>query len=171
MAKTSGGSRSDGMTAVWGVIAVVVVAAFLVWISMASSPSVVATPDEGPAREGPETALLVTAMEFEPNMAGYRGQDIELVDVPIAQLLGRRLLMVELPSGSPFLVMLTDAVVADGPAPEPPARVSITGRVLEKTDAVLDQWQQNGVIESQGHRAMAEYGTEYMEARRVRRAG
>jgi hypothetical protein len=43
----------------------------------------------------------------------------------------------------------------------------MTGVVQEKNDAVLDEWEQSGVLESDDHRLQAEYGSTYLQARRI----
>ena len=170
MANSSG--RGEAGTIVWAVAAVIVVALFVVWLSMTAEPSV--TPllaEDDTAAAGPGGAAApVTAADFEPNADSYRGQTIELQNVPVVQHMGRTIVWVELPSGSPFLVKVNDAVAANG-LPTPQSRVHVVGIVREKSSALLQQWQDSGVLENAGQRTQAEFGSSYIEATAIRPAG
>lgn len=102
-------------------------------------------------------------------MQGYHGQQIELQNVAVVQHMGSSIVWVELPSGSPFLVKVSDQVAANG-LPAPQSRVNVIGRVVEKTDSVLAQWEEAGVLASAGQRTQAEFGSSYIEATAIRPA-
>ncbi len=171
MAK-SAGNRGEAGTILWAVAAVAGIALFLVWISRTAEPSVppdLGATDTTQAAAGP-SGTPVAAAAFEAGVATFRNTDIILQDVPVVQQMGRAIVWVELPSGSPFLVKLTDALVAAGGMPPAQARVNVQGRVLEKTDSILNAWQQAGILADAGHRAQAEFGTSYIEATAIRPA-
>jgi hypothetical protein len=76
---------------------------------------------------------------------------------------------VELSRG-PFLVKLSDALLSSGAMPAAQARVNVRGTVTEMTPAVLDGWQQAGVLADAGQRTQAEFATSYIEATAIRPA-
>lgn len=170
MAKSSAG-RSSPASAIWPLVAIVVVGVFIVWLAMTSEPSVIAAPEETSDTADAngaevETAPVVAAADFESNTANYVGQEIQLANVPVTSVMGSQIVWVELPSGAPFLVKMDSTLASAGP-PAAQARVTVVGRVLQKTDSVLNAWQQNGALQNQGHRDQAEYGTTFIEARRI----
>lgn len=166
----SAGKSSSPTSALWPLVAILVVAVFLVWLALTSEPSVTVTPEEA----GEDTSELATGMaaavspaEFEANQQTYVGQEIQLQDVTVSSTMGSQIVWVELPSGAPFLVKMNDDLVQSGQTVAAQSRVTVTGRVLEKTDSVLTAWQQSGALQNDGHRQQAEFGTTYMEARRI----
>jgi hypothetical protein len=151
-------------------VAIVVVAVFLLWLALTSEPSVIAAPDETADTTSAEieTAAVVQPAVFESSTGNYVGQEIQLLDVPVSSTMGPQIVWIELPSGAPFLVKMDSALVNSGQAVIPQTRVTVVGRVLQKTDSVLSAWQANGALLDEGHRAQAEYGTTFIEARRIR---
>lgn len=152
----------------WMIAALVVVGVFLVWLGVTSEPSAIAVVEEEDATEVAEpgfTGTVVTAAQFETSVGQYLGQEIQLSNVSVQDKMGTQVLWIELPSGSPYLVK-TDPATAQGVATQ--SRVTVVGRVLQKTDSVLGAWEQSGVLQNPGHRAQAEFGSTFLEARTVR---
>lgn len=168
MANSSG--RGDSGTILWAAAAVVVVGVFVWWLSITAEPSV--TPllmeDDTAAAASPGT-MSVTAAQFEPNANGFRGQVVELTDVPVVQHMGSSMFWVELPSGNPLLVRASAEAMTGG-LPEPQSRVTVVGTVREKTAQVLDAWQQEGILGA-NQRQDAQFGDNYIEATAIRPAG
>jgi hypothetical protein len=175
MANSSRG-RGEGASIIWGVAALLIIGGFFAWLAVTAEPSVPPAPpgeaanDAGPASD----ARPVGASEFAANTASFTGQTIELADVPVVQQMGRQIFWVELPGAqgaTPYLVKLGDAMVAAGGSlPAAETRVNVEGVVMQKSDSVLNAWEQAGVLENAGHRAQAEYGDTYIEARAIRPA-
>jgi hypothetical protein len=159
-------------------IAVVAVAVFIGWLATARpDPGVAVTePDAAgaPAGEGGETGGQVTVVEpSQLNGAAAReliGQDVQLTSVPIVANLGPQLFWIELPGGASFLVKLDEGLVSRGTQVTAGRNARIVGRVMDKTEAVLAEWQQAGVLRNESDRLQAEYGTTYIEARQVQPA-
>lgn len=171
MANSAAG-RSSPTSALWPLVAILLVAVFLVWLAMTSEPSVVVAPEEagGDTTElaaANETAAAVAPAEFEGNQQTFWGQEIQLQNVQVTSTMGPQIVWIELPSGAPFLVKMNESLVQSGRAVTPQSRVTVVGRVLEKTDSVLTAWQQAGTLQNDGHRRQAEFGTTYIEARRI----
>lgn len=176
MANSSRG-RGDGASILWVVVAVLVIGGFLAWLTVTAEPSV--PPSAMEQEEEPEEAVggpaeLVSAADFAGSAAGYNGRVVELSNVPVVQRMGAQIFWIELPGAqgaTPYLVKLSDALVAAGVAlPAEQTRVTVEGMVMQKSDSVLNAWEQAGVLESGGHRAQAEFGDTYIEARAVRPA-
>jgi hypothetical protein len=171
MAKATAG-RPSGATWIWAGLAVLAVAVFLMWLAMTSEPSVIATVQEDTTEAAGGGAIasgqVVTAAAFESGAQGYIGQDIQLEGVTVTSKMGPEVLWIELPSGAPYLVKTDAATSSSLPAQ---AVVTIVGRVVAKSDSVLNAWEQSGAIQNAGHRAQAEYGTSFIEARAIRPAG
>jgi hypothetical protein len=148
-------------------VALLAVGVFLGWLATRQPEEAVAVrePGDRPAAGGEDVA---TGRVIEPDAltgTGARdhlGQEIQLSSVPVSSPLGPQLFWIELPGGTPFLVRL-----AQGTPPPAGRNVSISGTVMEKTEAMLDEWEQTGVLQSADHRLQAEYGATYIEARRV----
>jgi hypothetical protein len=148
-------------------VALVAVTVFLGWLATRQPPETVAVDEPDAARAGAEDTGP-PAMVIQPDALtgtgarSYVDQDIELQSVPVTSPLGSQLFWIELPGGTPYLVRL-----AQGTQPPAGTNVRVVGRVVEKTDALLDEWEQAGVLQSADHRLQAEYGGTYIEARRV----
>jgi hypothetical protein len=149
-------------------VALVAVAVFLGWLATREPPEAVAV-EEPDATEtvgaddpaGPPTPVDAGALAGA-GAQQYVGQYVQVSDVEVMSPLGARLFWVEA-GGTPYLVQVPEG----GTAPQMGQRLRVTGVVREKDEAVLDQWEQSGVLESADHRLQAEYGTTYLQARRV----
>jgi hypothetical protein len=152
-------------------VALVSVGLFLAWLATRSPQETVAVQEPGAAgpAEPQETGAPATVIEPDV-LAGaearnYLGQAVELRSVPVTSPLGPQLFWIELPNGMPYLIRM-----AQGTQPPAGTSVRIVGEVHEKDEAVLDEWEQQGVLQSADHRLQAEYGTTYIAARRIQPA-
>jgi hypothetical protein len=158
-------------------VALVTVGLFLGWLATRQPEETVAVvePGAGEAVEGPGTDEAATTVEpgvLVQQAGQYVGQTVELESVSVMSPLGNQLFWIELPGGMPFLVKLSDDEVQRGArVPQGGRRVHLVGRIMEKNDAVLDGWMESGVLQTEDQRLQAEYGTAYMEARRVQQTG
>jgi len=165
-------SNQNGSSGITGKLLMVVGLAAIVgllwWLSRSAVPTTTVNVAETPADSAAEaTAPIVNAEDFVNHESGYVGQEIDLGDVTVAQIMSPEIIWVELPGGAPFLVKLTPAAMAAS-RPELQSRVRIIGRVLEKTDSVLNAWEQSGAILDAGQRAQSEFGSVYIEANAIR---
>lgn len=156
-------------TWLWAGVAGILVLAFMVWLTMKSEPSVVAEVQEDTAPPAsaavPPPAEVLTAQQFEDSLGTYEGREVELADVVVASKMGSQIVWLELPSGATFPVK-AEPGVAEAITPE--SRVSVTGRVEAKTAAVLDAWEEAGVLDGAEQRTQAESGSYYIEANAIR---
>jgi hypothetical protein len=176
MANTEAMKPEKRRTGGWMPVAVALVAVgvFLGWLATQQPEETVAVeePGAGQLAEGAagaeEQATLVEPGVLVQQAGEYVGQTVELQSVAVMSPLGDQLFWIELPGGMPFLVKLSDAEIQRGArAPQGGRRVHLVGQVLEKNEAVLDGWTERGVLQTADQRMQAEYGTTYLEARRV----
>lgn len=158
-------------------VAVLAVGLFLGWLATRTPPetTVVTEPDAGVGADTMPDAAPATLIEAETMQESARvrelvGQDIELRSVAVSSKLNPHLFWLELPNGAPYLVKLDSALVEAGQEAPSSGEVDVVGRVLQKDDAMLDRWTEQGVLQSEDERTLAEFSTTYLEARRIRPA-
>lgn len=173
----AGPSHAGGGTNILIVgVSVLLVAALMAWLVMQQpdgSEAVVAEGDTTGAVV--ETAAVapqhtVDGTAFEQNMRSYVGQVVALNGVRFSSGLSRQTFWLELPSGAPYLVKLDSAMVAAGTTPPAGGTLDIVGTVKEKDAALVAQWLQSRVLETEDQQMQAEFGTTYLEARQIRPA-
>ncbi|MGH7448859.1 MAG: hypothetical protein ACRELT_14910 [Longimicrobiales bacterium] len=178
MAKTDVSGRTGGTNLIPVAVAVIAVGLFFGWVATREPPEAVAVvePDAAPVTNedaaGPATAIEPDVLNQTASARALIGETVELASVPVSDVLGGQMFWIELPGGSPYLVKLDSATVAGGGAlPAPGSSVRVVGRLLEKTPEVLDSWMASGALEDSNQRMLAEFGSTFIEARRVEPAG
>lgn len=164
MAKAAARSSATNGILVAAALAAIVV--FMVWLGLTAEPSVVTVVREDTTEA--VTGGAVTAEELGADAARYHGQEIEVGAVTVARYSSPQVLWIDLPTG-PFLVKLNDALAQTAPAAG--TSVNIAGRVLPKTDSVLNAWEQGGAIPNAAERTALQAGTSFLEAVRITPAG
>lgn len=169
MANPHGASGVTGK--LFMLVGIAAIAVLLWWLSRIAEPSAPTVADlpEEEVVEDTVTATIVDAGDFSSRQRGYVGQYVNMGDVNVAQIMSPQIVWVELPDGMPFLIKLTPE--AEATRPEVGARIRVIGTVLEKTDSVLDAWEQSGAILDAGQRTQSEFGTVFIEARQIRAVG
>lgn len=124
------------------VLAVIAIGGFMYWLSVVSTPTVVAV-----AEEGPEVPI-VTLADFASAPAMYTGIEIELDGVEIVDNVGSHLVYFALPGGGTgaYLVRLDPALMARGTVVLPGDRVNLIGTVGVVTPEMFDAWTQEGIF-------------------------
>lgn len=154
-------------------VAILAVALFLGWLATREPDTAVAVTEPGadtpaqPTDIGPITVVDAEELATTARVNELRGQQIQLNDVEVVSSLGPQLFWLQLPGGSPFLARLDPALVEAGTVAPSSGRFQLVGVIHEKPDALLTEWQQAGVLRSDGDRMQAEYGSSYIEARRL----
>jgi hypothetical protein len=155
-------------------VAILAVGLFLGWLATTKPPEVATVAEPGATGQEGQEGDAVAATSIEPDaLAQDRqliGEMVELRSVSVSSPLGPQLFWIELPGGTPYLVKLDSTLVARATQVPAGRRVYIVGQVLEKTDAVVDEWMESGVLQSEDHRLQALFGSTYIEARTVRPA-
>jgi hypothetical protein len=159
------------LTAVWMASAFVLVVAFMVWLGVTSEPSnLVAIRDEpGDTVVAPTgEAVEVTGDELAENPAQFRGRLVEVANTPVAGNLGQRAVWLNLPGDRPFLVKLPAAMAGQVQYGQ---TVNVRGILYERTDSVLQAWQTEGILASEGDVMQVEFASDFIEAEQVTVAG
>lgn len=158
-------------------VAIVAMVALFGWLATRPEPETVAVAEPGDTTAvdslAPETGRDVPADSLANTafVRGALGQPITVANLPVSTAMGRHFFWVDLPNGQPLLVKLDSALVAANTAPPTSGQVTVTGVLQSKDDALLSQWLQQGVLESEGHQMQASFGSSYLAARRVQPAG
>jgi len=170
MAKPGSGRSSSAVTWVWAVAALLVVGLFLVWLGVTSEPSAVAAPEPDTTEVAGGPMLSGEPIEpaaLQSDAESLVGRQVE-VPLPVVSKLGGQLLWMELPDGGSYLVKTDAATAAQLQAN---TRVLVVGTVRMKTDSVLSEWQQAGLLASEGDVSAARFGRTYLDAVSIRPAG
>lgn len=141
------------------------IAGFLYWLSVSAVPTEVAVVEpEEPI--GNEVAMTT----FSAGTASYIGREVTLRGIPVVTLLGAHAFWTQLSDAqnTPYLVHLSDALVADSVAAAAGDAVDVTGTVLAMSDSVLDAWETAGAFTNgETDRFQAEFAENFLEASAV----
>lgn len=138
------------------------VGGFLYWLSVTAVPTEVAVvePEEEPMTN--EVAMT----EFSVAPASYVGQEIALREIPVTTLLGAHAFWTNLDDAqkTPYLVHLSDALLADSVTVVAGATVDVMGTVAAMSDSVLDAWEAAGAFTNgETDRFQAEFAETFLE--------
>lgn len=172
MANKEAGRSSPGSlyAKLWMVAAIVLMAAFMAWLAVTGEPSSLAVVEETGESAGLESSS-VSLDEFEANVAQYVGQILSLTGLNVAGRVGDQAFWVELPSGTPYLVKMSDELVAEAFSVQSGDAVNLLGRVHQMTDSVVAAWEASGAIQDEVQKAEVQYATTFLEASRARVQG
>lgn len=169
-------AKNGGSSWISAVVALVATAAFMGWLATREPPASVAVQEPGDTTgAGPTANADGPAQTIEPDVLTQTGatreligQTVELASIRVSDVLGTQMFWIELPGGAPYLVKMDSAQIAAGRTlPSPGVNVHLVGRVLEKTPEVLDTWTASGALANPDQRMLAEFGSTFIEARRV----
>ena len=118
------------------------------------------TPDEV------EVATTIAATDLEVDAAPLEGRLIRVSGLNVASMLGTQGFWLELPNGQPFLVSMSEEVIAEGVPVTMGERATVTGIVHAVNDSALSAWEIAGTIGG-GDRLAAEFATHYLESTEV----
>ena len=118
------------------------------------------TPDEM------EVATTIAATDLEVDAAPLEGRLIRVSGLNVASMLGTQGFWLELPNGQPFLVSMSEEVMAEGVPVTMGERATVTGIVHAVNDSALSAWEIAGTI-GEGDRLAAEFATHYLELTEV----
>lgn len=120
---------------------------------------------EEPVNDGvPEVALGDVAAGFDADE--YVGQEVRGANFEVASMLGTQGFWLNTPSGNPFLVTWSDALMAEGMSVNLGDRVTVTGEMTAMDVAVIGEWAAAETI-TENDRIVAEFATHYIVAESV----
>jgi len=153
------------------ILAFAVIGGFLYWLNGQAAAEraqrIVEEPVEAPDETGyTGTAATIDPTNLQRDAAPYEGQEIRLVDLAVASMLGTQGFWIELPNGNPFLVSESEALMASAPMVATGELATVVGTVRPINDSVLTAWSGAGTI-GDGDRLAAEFATHYLDATNV----
>ena len=136
----------------------------LYWLAITAEPTEVVIVEEEPEDVFLGTVLDAAVLET-PAITGYEGLEVRVADVPYAQAVGSAQFFVSLPQGSPFLVRMSDQMIADSVA-QPSGIVTITGMLYPMSDSVKAVWSESGSVTA-ADQPLVDFAAHYIEATEI----
>lgn len=135
-------------------VAFVVMAGFLYWLNLqARKQKAVEVREDSVAQAAnaadsvaASRATFITPSDLQNSAGQYAGQLVRVRDVKVASQLGKQGFWIGLPSGSPFLVSLTDSLRQQGVSVATGSTVTVVGTMTAMTDSVSKAWVASGTI-------------------------
>lgn len=150
------------------VLSFLMVAGFMWWLSVTAEPTEVVV-------EVPDVALenVVAFDVFSAAPNDYLGRIVSLEDIEISGLHGAHSFFINLTDANAtgYLLHLSDSLVADTTVSVAVGMsVTVTGRVGETTDSVVDAWDQAGAFANEGEKLVAQstYHLSFIEITLIR---
>lgn len=150
-------------------MAFVVIGGFMYWLKgeadaqrelrLVEDTTEVATDDVG-------TATTVAAADLQTDPTLFEGQNIRVAGLAVLSTLGTQGFWLQLPNQNPFLVSMSEQVMAEGLVLSAGQPASVIGVLYAMSDSVVTAWVAAGTI-SEGDRLAAEFATHFLEASQV----
>ncbi len=112
------------------------------------------------------TATTVAAVDLQTDPTPFEGQNIRIAGLSVAGTLGSQGFWLQLPNRNPFLVSMSEQVMAEGLDLSVGRPATVIGVVYAVGDSALTAWAEAGTI-SEGDRLAAEFATHFVEANQV----
>lgn len=111
------------------------------------------------------SATVIMPISLQPDASGHEDQLIRVVGVEVTSTLGQQGFWLDFPQG-PFLVSLSDAMLADSVQVTAESSVTVTGTVTAMSESVAAAWVESGRI-SEGDGLAAGFMTHFIAAEQV----
>jgi len=115
---------------------------------------------------GMDGARVVDPVTIQLDASGVEGELITLEALEVQGMLGTQGFWIGMPNGNPFLVSMSEDVMAEGLSLSQGSGATVSGVVYAIGDSVLNAWTAAGTI-GDGERLQAEFATHFMEAQDV----
>lgn len=149
------------------VLAFIVIGLFMYYLNVrAAEERALDIVEETNTADEMEVATTIAATDLEVDAAPLEGRLIRVSGLNVASMLGTQGFWLELPNGQPFLVSMSEEVMAEGVAVTMGERATVTGIVHAVNDSALSAWEIAGTI-GEGDRLAAEFATHYLELTEV----
>ena len=151
------------------IVTFVLIGGFMYWLSITAEPTELLIVEEEPEEIFLGTILDPGALELD--QGGFEGQEVRLIDVPFSTAVGTQAFFISLPQGSPFLVRMSDEMVAAGEmVPTSQVMMTVTGTLNPLNDSIKADWFSDGTV-AQGDQVLVDFATHYLEATDMISAG
>jgi len=149
------------------VLAFIVIAAFMYYLNVrAAEERALDILEETDTADEMDVATTIPATDLELDAAPLEGQLVRVSGLNVASMLGTQGFWLELPNGQPFLVSMSEEVMAEGVAVTMGERATVTGVVHAVNDSALSAWVAAGTI-GDGDRLAAEFAMHFMESTEI----
>lgn len=168
---TQRGSRRGAveMGTVLMILAFAVIAGFIYWLNhqaaIERSLEIVEDTTSSATEDEFADATPITGSDIAVDASPYENQLVRLDPQRVASPLGQQGFWLEL-QGGPFLVSMSDELIADSLGIADGDVVRVTGRITAMTPEIAAAWQESGRI-SEGDRVAAEFSDHFLAAERV----
>lgn len=154
------------------ILAFVVIGGFLYWLNLRSAQerALDVVEDASSDTSGVMIAETVPPEELQTDATPYVGQLVRLENLDVASRLGEQGFWVTMPNQNPFLVSLSEEVMAEGVFPSSGETVSMVGTIMVMTDSIVTSWTSAGTI-TEGDVPVVQFATHFLEAAQVRVRG
>ena len=112
------------------------------------------------------TASTVSALDLQADATQFEGQNIRVTGLVAVSMLGTQGFWLGLPNGNPFLVSMSEQVMAEGIAVTVGQPASVIGVLHVRTDSAVAAWAAAGTI-GEGDQLVAEFATHFLEADQI----
>jgi hypothetical protein len=109
------------------------------------------------------TATTVPAVDLQTDPTPFEGLNIRVAGLTVASALGTQGFWLQLPNRNPFLVSMSEQVMAEGLDLPQGIPATVIGVLHAVNDSVLTAWEGAGTI-TDGDRLAAEFATHFLEA-------
>lgn len=136
------------------ILSFLMVAGFIYWLSVTAEPTEITVAE---TEEPLMNLVSIDVFSAAPN--DYMGQIVSLEDIEISGLHGDHSFFTNLTdaNGTGYLLHLSDSLVADTTVSVAYGMsVTVTGRVFETTDSVIEAWDAAGAFATEGEKLVAQ---------------
>ena len=116
------------------------------------------------------TASTVSGVDLQTDPAQFEGQNVRVGGLVVKSLFGSQGFWLGLPNGNPFLISMSEEVMAEGIILTLEQPAGVIGVLHVRTDSAVAVWAAAGTI-SEGDQIVAEFSTHFLEADQVVVAG
>ncbi len=151
------------------VLAFAVIGGFMYWLLSESRQQDELRLVEETAQEVAEdfgTASTVSALDLQADPTQFEGQNIRVTGLLVKSLLGSQGFWLGLPNQNPFLVSMSEQVIAEGITLTLEQPASVIGVLYAMSDSARAAWSAAGTI-SEGDALVAEFALHYLEAAQI----
>lgn len=112
------------------------------------------------------TASTVSGIDLQTDPAQFEGQNIRVTGLLVKSLLGSQGFWLGLPNQNPFLVSMSEQVMAEGLTLTLEQPASVIGILHTMSDSARTAWTAAGTI-GEGDALVAEFALHYLEADQI----
>jgi hypothetical protein len=148
------------------ILAFFVIAGFMYWLNGQAAAERALEIVEDTTVDATAGVADVPLTDLEASPAEYVGREVRLATYGVASMLGQQGFWLGTPSGNPFLISMSDALMAEGLLVSPGDTIMVAGVVTEMSDSVLSAWEAAATID-ETDRIVAEFAIHFVEANAI----